>query len=213
MSSSNNINSVIKRKLEDLKETGDLRGTLIEKLDINSDVCKILTIELNKEILKYHRPRTTRYSSRVYDPAESYKKYLGKMITDSLSNGGVIIDEEMKNMPIKIEMVVGTTPVKSGNSIVKLALMLSGKIFKVKTPDVDNYQKTCFDTLNTILFNDDKQIVEANIKKVYSEEEFTHIVIHYYRDMSNYKGTIKELLSQGIVTEKEIELAKKIKKG
>ena len=52
MSSSNNINSVIKRKLEDLKETGDLRGTLIEKLDINSDVCKILTIELNKEILK-----------------------------------------------------------------------------------------------------------------------------------------------------------------
>ena len=55
--------------------------------------------------------------------------------------------------------------------------------------------------------------VEANIKKVYSEEEFTHIIIHYYRDMSNYKGTIKELLSQGIVTEKEFELAMKIKKG
>ena len=31
--------------------------------------------------------------------------------------------------------------------------------------------------------------------------------------MSEYKGTAKELLSQGIITEEELELARTIKKG
>lgn len=207
------INNTIKNKLDDLKSSGTIKGYLIEKIDINSDVCKVLAIELNKEIMKYHRTRTTRFSSRVYDPAGSYKNHLRKMIVTSMENNGILIDDEMKKLPIKVELVVGTKPVKSGNSIVKIALMLAGKVFKTKTPDVDNYQKTCFDTLNGVLFEDDRQIVEANVKKVYSKEDFTHIIIHYYRDMSEYKGTAKELLSQGIITEEELELARTIKKG
>ena len=163
--------------------------------------------------MKYHRTRTTRFRSRVYDPAGSYKNHLRKMIITSMENNGILIDDEMKKLPVKVELIVGTKPVKSGNSINKIALMLAGKVFKTKTPDVDNYQKTCFDTLNGVLFEDDRQIVEANVKKVYSKEEFTNIIVHYYRDMSEYKGTAKELLSQGIITEEELELARTIKKG
>ena len=213
MSASKGLNKNIKKKLDELKNEGTIEGTLIEKIDVNSDVYKILTIELNKEIMKYHRNRTSFRSSRTYDPMGSYKDYITKMIKKALENGSVIIDEDMMKAPVKVEIVVGTKPVKSGNSILKIALMLAKKIFRIKTPDIDNYIKTCFDISNKVLFEDDRQVVEVNAKKVYHKDEFTHMIIHYYRDMSEYKGTSKDLLSQGIITEEELLLAKKIKKG
>lgn len=45
--------------------------------------------------------------------------------------------------------------------------MLNGEIRPTNKPDVDNCIKSIFDGLNTIAFNDDKQIVELHCYKFY----------------------------------------------
>lgn len=51
----------------------------------------------------------------------------------------------------------------------KRADKLSGVIRPTKKPDIDNVYKVTADALNGLAYNDDSQIVSANIEKHYSE--------------------------------------------
>lgn len=52
----------------------------------------------------------------------------------------------------------------------KRQAMLDGKIRPTKKPDLDNICKIILDSLNSIVYDDDKQIVECWIEKWYGEE-------------------------------------------
>lgn len=52
----------------------------------------------------------------------------------------------------------------------KRQLKLDGKIRPSKKPDVDNIIKAVLDALNGVAYTDDAAIVEANIKKYYSND-------------------------------------------
>lgn len=54
---------------------------------------------------------------------------------------------------------------------------LLGKIRPDKKPDIDNLIKTILDALNTIFFEDDKQIVSLSAEKWYSDNPRTEITI------------------------------------
>lgn len=47
--------------------------------------------------------------------------------------------------------------------------MIDGEIRPTKKPDTDNIAKAILDSLNTIAYDDDKQVVELLIQKYYSE--------------------------------------------
>ena len=49
-------------------------------------------------------------------------------------------------------------------------LMIEEKIRPTKKPDTDNIAKIILDSLNTIAFDDDKQVVDLKVEKFYSEE-------------------------------------------
>lgn len=51
----------------------------------------------------------------------------------------------------------------------KRADMLAGSILPTKKPDLSNVLKAVEDGLNTIVFSDDAQIVEAFARKIYSD--------------------------------------------
>lgn len=51
----------------------------------------------------------------------------------------------------------------------KKQLMIDGKIRPTKTPDYDNIAKIISDSLNSIAYDDDKQIVDATVRKFYSD--------------------------------------------
>jgi Holliday junction resolvase RusA-like endonuclease len=55
--------------------------------------------------------------------------------------------------------------------------MLSNEIRPTKMPDWDNIGKIVTDALNGLAYEDDKQIVEATVKKYYSEEPRVEVVI------------------------------------
>ena len=55
--------------------------------------------------------------------------------------------------------------------------MLAGEIKPVVKPDVDNVAKSILDALNGIVYLDDKQIIELDIKKIYAETSWTEVKI------------------------------------
>lgn len=55
--------------------------------------------------------------------------------------------------------------------------MLEGKIRPTKKPDTDNIAKIVLDSLNTIAFDDDKQVVDLRVEKYYSEEPRVEVIL------------------------------------
>lgn len=80
---------------------------------------------------------------------------------------------QLKQQPlieaIEVDISVHRVPPKSWSKK-KQREALEGVILPVTKPDADNYAKSVLDSLNGILFKDDNQIVDLNIKKRYSEE-------------------------------------------
>ena len=49
--------------------------------------------------------------------------------------------------------------------------MTSGKLKPCKKPDADNIAKVVSDALNGIVYEDDSQICDLNVKKLYTVQE------------------------------------------
>lgn len=59
----------------------------------------------------------------------------------------------------------------------KVAAMESGEIRPTKKPDMSNILKSVEDALNTLAYQDDKQIVEVEIKKRYSSRPRIELMV------------------------------------
>lgn len=55
---------------------------------------------------------------------------------------------------------------------------MHNKIFPLVKPDLDNVAKVILDSLNGIAYKDDSQVVELNIKKVYSENPLVKVELY-----------------------------------
>lgn len=170
----NKTSEVMQRHTATLKELGAVKTTF-------SPEHRILTIELNLEIIKYHRHRSNNRFGITYDPMGTYKKVLKNLIAESLTANGIELTDELMEAPLSVKTVYAKPPVKSGNSIKKLMTMLAGLWFRVSTPDIDNFQKTTFDVLNKLVWKDDAQIWKIESQKIYSATERTFISVIYNR--------------------------------
>lgn len=79
--------------------------------------------------------------------------------------------------PIHLE-VVYHLPIPQGTSKAKRLQMLNGLIHHLKRPDLDNLDKFLCDCLKTIVFDDDSQVVEKHVTKIYSETPQTVVKIN-----------------------------------
>ena len=57
------------------------------------------------------------------------------------------------------------------------AKMLSGKIRPTTKPDWDNLGKLVSDALNGVAYDDDKRVVDARVRKFYSDRPRTQVTI------------------------------------
>ena len=55
--------------------------------------------------------------------------------------------------------------------------MINGDILPTKKPDADNILKIIADALNGIAYADDKQVVTAEVQKLYAENGYTEAAI------------------------------------
>lgn len=71
--------------------------------------------------------------------------------------------------PVHLE-IIAIFPVPASYSKAKRQACLMGDIFPTKKPDIDNIEKLVCDSLNTVVFEDDVQVVRTSARKIYGEK-------------------------------------------
>lgn len=110
------------------------------------------------------RPRFAKESGHVYTPQktrnfEAALKYAAEQVMgDKIPLGG----------PLDLEIIV-RLPIAKSWPKKKQAAARSGALRPTKKPDFDNYAKTV-DALNMVVWQDDGQVVEARVRKFYSDK-------------------------------------------
>lgn len=122
------------------------------------------------------RPRRGKFN--VYDPKENreHEKFIRKCFIEQCG----LLDEPY-DCPIYITInsfysIPKQTPKK------KRELMLTGKMLPMIKPDIDNVAKSVLDALNGFFYTDDKQVIEISIRKFYSNDPRTEIMIGRYNN-------------------------------
>lgn len=71
--------------------------------------------------------------------------------------------------PVCLE-ILAIFPVPVSYSKAKRQACLMGDIFPTKKPDVDNCLKLALDALNSVVYEDDVQVVRVSARKIYGEK-------------------------------------------
>ena len=79
---------------------------------------------------------------------------------------GIYFQQE-EALRLSVDVYKGTN---KSVSLKKKSQMILGVIRPGKKPDMDNIIKSIQDALNKVAFDDDKQIVEVNVRKFYTDE-------------------------------------------
>lgn len=117
------------------------------------------------------RPRATK-QGRVYTPSQTRNaEAFIKMLAAHAMNGRPPFEGAVR-MFIEIDVAVPKSFSKKQRE-----LALGYDIAPTKKPDVDNTAKLICDSLNEVVYLDDKQIVQLVIAKRYSEIAQTRIVV------------------------------------
>ena len=127
-------------------------------------------IRVDGKIRSKQRPRF--YNGRAITPKqtiayEDYIKWLWTSKHDTMIHA---------DTPIKIS-VIAYFGIPKSYSKKKKEACYTHKLKPTKKPDTDNILKIVCDALNGIAYYDDKQIVEATVKKLYSVDEKEYLTI------------------------------------
>lgn len=145
----------------------------LKKLD---EILKIKTTEIDLLISDVpkasKRPRKGKYSFYVPDACKN-KKEIQEAIKEQLPDDFIKGESEVY---IDIKCYIKTI---SGFSKLDKELAEDGHIRPITKPDVDNYMKTYLDAFNGYLWMDDGQVVDARLRKYYSENPRVEINIKF----------------------------------
>lgn len=112
------------------------------------------------------RPRFVRMPNgvRTYTTkeTENYEAYIRMSYLNE-------VGREMLKGAIAAE-IVGVFPIPKSTSKKKRQQMIDGEIHHTKKIDCDNLAKTILDALNGVAYDDDKQVCQLNVSKIYGEE-------------------------------------------
>lgn len=97
------------------------------------------------------------------------------------SANGIFFEKET---PIKLLITARFQPAKSVSKK-KQQQMLSGELYPLKKPDMDNIVKVVADSLNGVAYHDDTQIVTVAAQKVYSSMDGVDITVEEYTGSVN----------------------------
>ena len=121
------------------------------------------------------RPKFSRVGQYVntYTPNEtvSYEN-LVKLMYQQTTKGRMFKDEDMLDVRIIAYYVIPKSTSKK-----KQKMMLEHKIRPAKKPDWDNIGKVICDSLNNVAYHDDAAVVDAQVRKFYSENPRVDVTI------------------------------------
>lgn len=110
------------------------------------------------------------------DKTVSYEN-LVKIMYQQEAKGKMFSDDAM--LDIRIIAYYG---IPKSISKKKRKAMLEHRIRPTKKPDWDNIGKVICDSLNTVAYHDDSSVVDAQVRKFYSENPRVEVTIHKVRE-------------------------------
>lgn len=121
----------------------------------------------------WQRAGQNRYTKATYTQEKTRKhEQLVAWAYKAVAGGFTFPDETY------IELrVIAFMKIPKGTSKVKREKMLSGEIRPTVKPDWDNLGKLVSDALNGIAYRDDKYVVDAVVRKFYSDIPRTQVII------------------------------------
>lgn len=119
------------------------------------------------------RPQFNRQTGTVFTPTPT--KHYEQAVQSAYMGAGRMYMAE-KDQPMAI-YVTAFFEIPSSDTKKKKERKLLGFLKPVKKPDVDNILKVVMDGLNGIAYPDDKQIVDARVKKRYSSEPRVEVTL------------------------------------
>lgn len=125
------------------------------------------------------RPRFSKVGNyvRTYTPDKTVAyENLVKLEYESQCRGKRFADDERLDMRIFAYYGVPSSASKK-----KKEMMMDGVIRPAKKPDMDNVVKVIADSLNNVAYKDDTQIVDAMVRKFYSDTPRVKVTIQSVR--------------------------------
>lgn len=117
------------------------------------------------------RPRVTAHG--CYTP-RSTREYEAKIRAAYLS--ACAGDRFAQGTPVALKVLVVKAPPQSATKK-RRAAMLASEILPTMRPDWDNYGKIVSDALNGVAWEDDSQVVNAQVFKCYGETDALYVML------------------------------------
>lgn len=142
---------------------------------VEGEAMKSIRFSIPGQPMGKQRPRVVHNGSfsRAFTPKEtvSYENLVRVMYREA-AKGRRFADEDMLDV-----RVIAYYSIPKSTSKKKRKMMLEHKIRPGKKPDWDNIGKIICDSLNTVAYRDDSSIVDAQVRKFYSENPRVDVTI------------------------------------
>ena len=142
---------------------------------VEGEAMKSIRFSIPGQPMGKQRPRVVHNGSfsQAFTPKEtvSYEN-LVRVLYREAAKGKRFADEDMLDV-----RVIAYYSIPKSTSKKKRKMMLEHKIRPGKKPDWDNIGKIICDSLNTVAYRDDSSIVDAQVRKFYSENPRVDVTI------------------------------------
>lgn len=142
---------------------------------VEGEAMKSIRFSIPGQPMGKQRPRVVHNGSfsQAFTPKEtvSYENLVRVMYREA-ARGKRFTDEDMLDV-----RVIAYYSIPKSTSKKKRKMMLEHKIRPGKKPDWDNIGKIICDSLNTVAYSDDSSIVDAQVRKFYSENPRVDVTI------------------------------------
>lgn len=142
---------------------------------VEGEAMKSIRFSIPGQPMGKQRPRVVHNGSfsQAFTPKEtvSYENLVRVMYREA-AKGKRFADEDMLDV-----RVIAYYSIPKSTSKKKRKMMLEHKIRPTKKPDIDNIGKIICDSLNTVAYRDDSRIVDAQVRKFYSENPRVDVTI------------------------------------
>lgn len=113
--------------------------------------------------------------AKAYTPAKT-RNAEAEVIVRCINAMKIAGNDRPTENPLKISIFFDM-PIPKSFSKKKVEACLRCEIFPTTRPDLDNMAKTYLDAMNGIVYKDDSQIIELNVKKKYSTVPATTVYV------------------------------------
>lgn len=129
-----------------------------------------LSFYIDGKVQAKQRPRLSRYGTYTPAQTKNYENWVKLCFINKYP------DFKPLEKALKVKIFAYYEIPRSTSKKRKLE-MLNDNIRPTIKPDTDNIAKSILDSLNKIVYHDDKQVVDLLVKKMYSEKPCVYVVI------------------------------------